>query len=359
MPRPIRAASEWAWRLLLISGALFVLGLIIRRLSEVVIPLAVAILLAALLQPLTNRLDRVLPRSLASLLTVIGLLTLLGLMVSLVVSQFSDGFGELTSDLTLGLTKVRNWVLSTFHITDAQFSHYYDSVKSKVGGANVAATAAHVGLTASHLVTGLLIALFALFFFLYDGAKIWAWVVQLFPRDVRHHVASSGHIAWSQLGAFTRATIVVAAVDSIGITIGAAVLRIPFLAAVGLLVFVGAFIPIVGAVVSGGVAVILALVARGPVLALAMLGVVILVMQLEAHVLQPWLLGSAVRVHPLAVIVAIAVGLSVAGIAGALVAVPLAAVTNALGHHLIAGDWVPPAEDGVLDPEPAPPAAPE
>ena len=177
--------------------------------------------------------------------------------------------------------------------------------------------------------------MFSLFFFLYDGPGIWAWIVRLFPRGARAKVLSSGAIAWNQLKAFTRATILVAGVDALGIGLGAFVLGVPFASGIALLVFVGSFVPIVGALVSGFIAVALAFVAKGPVTALIMLGVVIAVQQLESHVLQPLLLGRAVRVHPLAVILGIATGIIVGGVIGALVAVPTVAVLNAVGHNLL------------------------
>ena len=198
--------------------------------------------------------------------------------------------------------------------------------------------AAAFGLTATHFVAGLFISLFALFFFLYEGPRIWAWVVRLFPRTARDRVDSSAVIAWDQLSAFVRATMIVAFVDAVGIGVGAAILKVPFAFAIGILVFLLAFIPIVGALLSGFVAVVLALVAHGPGVALIMLAVVIGVQQLESHVLQPFLLGKAVSVHPLAVILAIAIGSITAGIVGALVAVPFAAVVNAVGKHLLIGE---------------------
>ena len=169
--------------------------------------------------------------------------------------------------------------------------------------------------------------MFTLFFFLFDGPRIWAWIVRLFPRSARAKVASSGAIAWLQLQAFTKATILVAAVDATGIGLGALILGVPFASGVALLVFFGAFIPVVGAAMSGAVAVLLALVAKGPITALIMLGVVIAVQQLESHLLQPVLLGRAVRIHPLAIILAIA-SVVLWGIVGALIAVPVAAVVN-------------------------------
>ena len=159
-------------------------------------------------------------------------------------------------------------------------------------------------------------------------------MVRLFPRAGRLQADSSGRVAWESLTQFVRATVLVAATDAIGIMIGAAVLGVPFVSAIGVLVFLGAFVPMIGAFVSGTVAVLVALVAQGPFTALLMFGVVVLVQQLEAHVLQPFLMGRFVSVHPLGVIVAIALGVIVAGIPGALIAVPLAASLNAVVQHL-------------------------
>ena len=191
----------------------------------------------------------------------------------------------------------------------------------------------------TQIVAGFFIALFSLFFFLHEGERIFAWFVRILPRHVRARAVSSGLIAWNQLGAYSRATLVVAAADAGGIGggigLGAVVLGVPFAAGIALLVFFGAFIPVVGAGVSGTVAVLLALVAKGPVTALIMLAVVVGVQQLESHVLQPFLLGRAVAVHPLAVILAIAAGIIMGGIVGALVAVPIVAVLNAVTHHIV------------------------
>jgi predicted PurR-regulated permease PerM len=184
------------------------------------------------------------------------------------------------------------------------------------------------------VLAGFFIVLFATYFFLADGARIWSWFVRLAPRAARAHVDSSGQVAWVSLTQFVRATVIVAAVDALGIMIVAAILGVPFVMAIGVLVFLGAFVPMVGATIAGTVAVLVALVAQGPVTALLMLGGVILVQQIEGHVLQPFLMGRFVSVHPLGVIVAIGCGVLLAGIAGALMAVPLAAAANAVVQHL-------------------------
>jgi len=200
--------------------------------------------------------------------------------------------------------------------------------------------------------------LFSTYFFLYQGKDIWAWIVRLFPRGARRPADGAGRAAWVSLTAFVRATVIVALVDAIGITFFALVLRVPLALPIGVLVFLSSFIPIVGATLSGGVAVLVALVAHGPLIALFMLLAVIFVQQLESHVLQPFLLGRAVRLHPLAVIFAIAAGALAAGIAGALVAVPLLATVNTAVAHLNRFDYsTPVVPDTDMTPTPDAPAA--
>ncbi|MEO7071280.1 MAG: AI-2E family transporter [Nostocoides sp.] len=360
VPRPVRVASEWSLRLLLIGAALLALATIVRHLSEAVVPLFVALLLAALLWPVTRIMARRIPRGAAAGVTVLGTLGAIAGAFTIIGTQLSNSIEQLTNQVSEGLSQVRSWVLTTFHITDDQYASYFDHLKKQIqSSGNLTNTAAQAGSTATHVLAGLFITLFSLYFFLYEGERIWAWVVGLFPRVVRARVDSSGVIAWGQLSSFTKATVVVAATDALGISIGAAVLHVPLVLAIGLLVFIGAFVPVIGAALSGTVAVLLALVAQGPVYALIMLAVVIAVQQLESHVLQPFLLGRAVRVHPLSVILAIAVGVIVAGIVGALIAVPFAAVANAVGHHLLddPGEPIPDAaESGALagDPVPSP-----
>ncbi|MGW5241900.1 AI-2E family transporter [Monashia sp. NPDC004114] len=351
VPPGVRAASEWSWRLLIIAAAVFALTLALREVSEVIVPLAIAVLITALLRPLFLRLRSVMPAVAAAGITVVGTIIVVSGLLTLVGTQFTTGFADLTSQVATGLERIRDWVRLTFKITDTQFNEYFDTIREQVSqSGNLGQTATSIGLTATHFVAGLFIALFALFFFLYEGPRIWKWIVGLFPRGARERVNSSGLIAWEQLSAFVRATMIVALVDAIGISVGAAILDVPFAFAIGILVFFLAFIPIVGALLSGAVAVLLALVAHGPGVALIMLAVVIGVQQLESHVLQPFLLGKAVSVHPLAVIVAIACGSIIAGIVGALVAVPFAAVSNAVGKHLLGrapdSDAATDADDG-------------
>ncbi|GAA4392555.1 AI-2E family transporter [Ornithinibacter aureus] len=335
VPSGVRKASEWAWRGLVIAAALVAVLYLISLLSEIVIPLLMALLLAALLQPAFRWLARFMPRGAAAGLTVVGTLVFVFGLLSFVGSQLTSQLDDMTTKVADGIDQIRRWLNSTFGITDTQLEGYIDRAREWLSSQNLADTATSAGLTATHILAGFFLALFALFFFLYDGATIWRWVTQLFPRGARARVRSSGDIAWVQLSSFTRATLLVAASDAIGIGVGAAILGVPFASGITLLVFFGAFIPVVGAAVSGTVAVMLALVALGPVQALIMLAIVIGVQQFESHVLQPFLVGRVMRLHPLAILLAIAAGIVLAGIVGGLIAVPVVAVLNAVGHHLL------------------------
>jgi predicted PurR-regulated permease PerM len=337
VPRGIRTASEWAWRGLVIGAAAVAVLYLTGLLSEVVIPLLVALLLSALLQPIHSGLRRIVPRAAAAGITVIGTLAVVFGMLSFVGSQLTSQLGDITTKVSDGIDQIRQWLSTTFGITDTQVEGYVDKLRDWASSGTLTDTAASAGLTATHIVAGFFLTMFSLYFFLYDGPVVWGWVVRLFPRDARSRVHSSGLIAWTQVSAFTRATLIVAAVDAAGIGIGAAILGVPFASGIALLVFFGAFIPVVGAAVSGTVAVLLALVALGPVQALIMLGIVIGVQQIEAHLLQPLLVGRVMRIHPLAVLLGIATGVILAGIIGGLIAVPTVAVLNAVGHHLLDG----------------------
>ncbi|WIJ46882.1 AI-2E family transporter [Curtobacterium citreum] len=186
------------------------------------------------------------------------------------------------------------------------------------------------GATLVHLSEGLFIVTFVTIFSLTGGRRMWEWVVSLFPRAAHHRLAVAGAAGWTTLTHFIRVQVVIAATDALGIALGAFLLGVPLAGPIGVVVFVGAFVPVVGAFAAGAVAVLLALLFQGWVTALVMLGVVVLVQQLEGQVLHPFLTGSVVAVHPLAVLLAVIAGTTIGGIAGGFFAVPLAATANAM-----------------------------
>ena len=362
VPYGMDLAAAWSWRFVVIVAAGFLIAKAIAFFSLVVMPLVIALFLTALLIPLVDLLDRRLDRGVSAGLVVIGVIAFVTLMITFATQQVVDGATGLANQVVDGLDEIRAWLRDgPLQATDQQIDDAIDQMQDLVTTSNqeVVGRLQAVGTTIGHIVAGFFIVLFATFFFMSDGRRIWAWVVRLFPRAARARADSSGRIAWSSLTQFVRATVLVALVDAVGIMIVAAILKVPFVLAIGVLVFLGGFIPLVGATISGSVAVLVALVAQGPIVALIMLGGVIAVQQLEAHVLQPFLLGRMVSVHPLGVIVAIAAGAYLAGIAGALVAVPLVASLNAVVVYLSSAPEEPEQQDPELEsgvtPDPGPP----
>jgi len=340
VPWGVDLAAAWAWRFLVIAAAGYLIARVLGFFAVITLPLVVALLIAALVTPVVAGLHRIgVPRRLAAVLVVIGGIAFVALLLTFAGQQVAQGAADLADQVVEGLEEVRNWLQTgPLNATDSQINDVIQSAQdaisrqSQEGGALSRVT--EFGTAVGHVVAGFFIVLFATFFFLADGDRIWAWLVRLAPRAAREHVDGSGRVAWVSLTQFVRATVIVAATDAIGIMIVAAVLQVPFVMAIGVLVFLGAFVPMVGATIAGIVAILVALVAQGPITALFMLGGVIAVQQLEGHVLQPFLMGRFVSLHPLGVIVAIGCGVLVAGIAGALVAVPLAAAGNAVVQHL-------------------------
>lgn len=349
VPWGVDLAAAWGWRLLVIAAVGYGLLWLIGFFGVITLPLAIATLLAALASPLVQLLRRLgLPRGLASILVVLGMLGGIGLLLTFAGQQVASGAQDLADSTVEGLEEIRTWLRDgPLQVTDSQIDDLIqraqEAISSGTADNDWFAQATRVGATIGHVFAGFFIVLFASYFFLADGDRIWSWLVRIAPRAARERADSSGRVAWISLTQFVRATVIVAAVDSIGIMIGAAILGVPFVLAIGVLVFLGAFVPLIGATVAGSVAVLVALVDQGPVTALIMLAVVIGVQQLEGHVLQPFLMGRWVSVHPLGVIIAIAGGILVAGVAGALVAVPLAAAVNAVVLHL--GSYSEPGRD--------------
>lgn len=357
VPIGVEIAAGWAWRFLVIAAAGAVGIWFLRYFSEVTVPVAIALLGTALTVSGVDFLERHrFPRLLATFVVVLVLLAAVFGMLGIVGQQLSTQATDLKANVVQGINQVQDWIThGPLGITDSQLQDWVDQATATISSSDTSLVTriSEVGTTLTHIVAGFFIALFSVFFFLYQGDRIWSWVVSLFPRAARERVNSSGHTAWRSLTAFVRATVLVALTDALGIAFSAWVLGVPLTFAIGVLVFIGAFVPIIGAFLSGLVAVLVALVAQGPWTALFMLLAVIAVQQLEAHVLQPFIMGRLVAVHPLAIIIAIAAGVIVAGVVGALIAVPLAACVNGVVRHLSDLSQQPLPLTDPPDPEPA------
>jgi predicted PurR-regulated permease PerM len=336
-PFALRFSAAWAWRLLLVVGLVYVFLRVFSLLSVVLVPVIIGLLLSAAASPMVDRLQGWgVPRGVATMLIILAGIVVLVALIALVAQQFSSGFGDLRTSFNDSLDKLTDYLIN-LGLSQHQLNDFFGRVRDAVSGSgqgNVGGTVLRASTTAGHLLAGLFITLFSTIFITYDGRGIWAWFVRLFPKPARERVHGSGEKAWAVLTAYVRATVVIAFTDAVCISLIALVLGLEFVLPIGVLVFIGAFIPVVGAFVSGIAAVAVALVTVGPVTALIMFGGVLAVQQVEGHVLQPFLMGRLVRVHPLAVVLVIAIGALSAGIFGALIAVPLTAIINAVGLHL-------------------------
>ncbi|WP_242532502.1 AI-2E family transporter [Nocardioides sp. S5] len=340
VPWGLDLAAAWSWRLIVIVVATLGLLWTMRYFAVITLPLAISLLIAALAVPVVSALRRIgLPRGpSAGIVMVLGIGTV-ALLLTFVGQQVAQGASDLADSVVTGLDQVRDWLRSgPLDVSESQLDGYIKEIQSAVtdstGTDGVVTRVTEVGTAVGHVVAGFFIVLFSTYFFLADGDRIWSWIVRLAPRAARERVDASGRVAWVSLTQFVRATVLVAMADAIGIMAVAWFLDVPFVVAIGVLVFLGAFVPMIGATIAGSVAILVALVDQGPLTALFMLIGVIVVQQIEGHILQPFLMGRFVSLHPLGVIVAIGCGVLVAGIAGALIAVPLAAAANAVAQHL-------------------------
>jgi putative heme transporter len=328
----VRQAAAWAWRLLLLFAALVAVLWVITRLEVIVVPVALALILAALLLPGVDWLDehRV-PRGGAVFLLLLTGLAVIGGILAFVVTQFVDGLPGLVDQVSKSINTMRDWLIQgPLHLTKEQIDSASRSAVDALRNNQNRITSGAVSTTKTltEIVTGAFVVLFTLIFFLYGGRNIYHFVTQIFPIAVREKVREAGKAGFGALIGYVRATFLVALVDAIGIGTGLAIMSVPLALPLASLVFLGAFIPLVGAVVSGSLAVVVALIAKGWIYALITLGVVIAVQQMEAHVLQPLVMGRAVSIHPLAVILGISTGGVLAGIVGALLAVPTIAFVD-------------------------------
>ena len=348
VPVGLKIAAAYSWRILLVLGVLAVFVFVFIQFRYIAIPFMISILVGALLVPFVQWLQRHRwPKWLAVALAMVGTIAIVTGLIVVVVAQIRSGFPDLQERSLAAFQDFRDWlVTSPFAIDDVEFDAWIASIVEAVQRDSQALIngALSVGSTAGHVLAGLLLTLFATLFILIDGKGIWAWIVRLFPRRARPAVDGSGRAGWVTLTTFVKVQIFVAAVDAIGIGLGAWILGLvfggfPLVIPIAIAVFLGSFIPVVGAVVTGAIAAFVALVYLGPLPALIMLGIVLLVQQVEGHVLQPLVMGTAVKVHPLAVVFAVAAGSYIGGIAGALFAVPVVAVANVMIRTISSGSW--------------------
>ena len=336
----VRKAAAWSWRLLVIGGVIAGLLWLVARLQVIIVPVALAMMVAALMLPAVDWLDRRgAPRGGAVALVILSGFGVFGGILTFVVSQFVSGLPSLVEQVTRSIDSLRSWLIEgPAHLSREQIDNAGNTaIKALRDNQEKLTTGAlSTAATLTEIITGAFLVLFTLIFLLHGGRNIYSFVTRIVPAGTRERVRDAGRAGFGSLIGYVRATFLVALVDAVGIGTGLAIMGVPLALPLASLVFLGAFIPLVGAVISGLLAVIVALLAKGFVYALITLGLIVAVQQLEAHILQPFVMGRAVAIHPLAIVLAIATGGVLAGIVGALLAVPIVAFLNSAIRVLVA-----------------------
>jgi predicted PurR-regulated permease PerM len=330
VPRWLQTGAAWSWRLLLIGAALYVTARIAGVLYIVVVPCAAALLLTALLQPLTGRLRRAgLPGLAATWCTLLGAAAVLTGIITLVANRVGADYPTLVAETKHTTKQVQSWLAGPpFNVKSTNVQNLLNDIPRYLSQhkALVEGTVLTGGRIAAEFLAGLVLMLFVTFFLLKDGERIWKWLISELSEPAARRVDRAGRAAWHAVVYYMRGTVAVAAIHAVVIGIALWIMRVPLVIPLAVLIFLAAFVPLVGLLVAGALAIVVTLASKGWVDAVILLGVLVIEDQLEGHLLQPQVVGRAVRLHPLAIILALAVGTVVAGIPGAVVAVPIVAV---------------------------------
>ncbi len=338
MPNALVTSAGWAWRLLLLGVAAYLVVRILALLWIPVLAIVLAVLVTALLRPVTTLLRRGLPGPLASILTLllaVAVVAGVGYLIDLRVSQQLQELTAEVVDTVNGLVRLLSSTGLAAHLPQV------DQLEQMA----LAWVQQHRGDLLGYLGTGAqfiiefgtvaVLTLFITFFLLYDGQRVWGWIVGPLPGRAHGRAMRAGALAWTTLTGYVHGTAVIAIIHGIVIGGVAYLLGVPLALPLGVIVFLGSFLPIIGALIGGGIAVIVTLGTQGWLAALILLAVLVLEDQLEAHLLQPLIVGRYVRLHPLAIGIALTVGTVLGGIVGALVAVPVAAIVYRAGPALV------------------------
>ena len=305
---------------------------VVAKLAALVVPIAVALLIAAPLGSVVSWLARHgFSRGWAAVTTLLALVGVVLGLVALAGTTVISGIDDLKQQASDGLHTLIEWLSSgPLNIDQEQVQEYLDKAGQTLrdNSSGIAARALSVGTTVGLLTAGAILALFCLFFFLKEGRRIWLDMIQVFPRSARPQIDYAGTAAWETLARYTRTSVFVALVDATGIGLGAFFLGLNLWMPIFIVVFLTSFIPLIGATLSGMMAVLVAVVEGGWVKALIMVGIVLLVQQIEGNVLYPFLFGKATAIHPIAILLTVGIGGIVGGLVGALLAVPILAVTK-------------------------------
>jgi predicted PurR-regulated permease PerM len=349
VPGWLQTAAAWSWRLLLLAIVIYVIARLLGILYIVVVPCVAALLITAILQPLTAALRRRgLPALAATWVTLLIAAVVLGGVVTLIANRVSADYPTLLAETKHTAAQVQSWLAGPpFHVKNTNIQKLLNDIPSYMSKHKtlVEGTVVTGGKIASEFFGGLVLMLFVTFFLIKDGERIWNWLLGAMRTDTARRMDRAGHAAWLAVVYYMRGTVAVAAIHGVVIGVALWIMGVPLALPLAVLVFLAAFIPLVGLLLAGALAILVTLATKGWVAAVILLVILIVEDQLEAHLLQPQVVGRAIRLHPLAVILSLAVGAVLAGIPGAVVAVPVVAViTRALPE-------LRRSEPGDLDPD--------
>lgn len=361
----VRVAAAWSWRLLIIGLALYVVGRILVRVELVAFSVVLALFFTAVLHPLERVLRRVLPgpRSLpAALALLLGVAALAG-VGWFVTWQISSHSTELGDQVTNFVERTKNWLQTgPLHVKSSDLDkltqNITNTIKSHQG--QLISGAINTVRTVVEGLGALLLILLTTFFLLRDGDRVWDWVLRIFPSRAQRRMDMAGRVGWRTFGGYMLGQMLIALFHGVSVTVLLLVLRVPLAAALGVLIFLGSFVPLVGLTVTGALCVAVTLLEHGVTAGIVVAVSIIVLVQIEAHLLQPVIMSRSVDVHPLAIALAVVTGTILAGIPGALIAVPLVAFLNTTGRALRTPltDVQSADQAGVAAPEPDEPAPP-
>ncbi|GAA2181513.1 AI-2E family transporter [Brooklawnia cerclae] len=332
VPLWLRVGAGWSWRLLVVGAAVVGLWTFGSKLGQIVVPVLLAVLIASGMSPMTAWLQRKgAPRWLGALASLLVLVLVVSGLLALVGAQIASQWQQLSTTATTGFSEVLEWLATgPLRISEAQVNDWIRQMVSAVEDSRdqIATWAATAGSGIGSFFAGLVTTLFVAFFFLKDGRRITGAFAKVLPGYALATISPAVSGGWTALTHYVRAAVAVAAIDGVGAGLGALILGSNLWLAIMALTFVCSFVPILGAMIAGTVAVVVVLVTLGPIKAVIMLVVFVAVMGVESHLLQPLLLGRAVEIHPLLVLLGITAGAILAGIAGAFFAIPLIAFVS-------------------------------
>ncbi|MFE4517299.1 AI-2E family transporter [Kitasatospora sp. NPDC056783] len=329
----LRTAAGYTWRLALLGLAAFLVVQVLTRLELPVVAVFVALVITSVLRPPVDLLARTMPRPLAVLITLLCAIAVVGGVLALVGTTVAAEWSRLDNELRGGLTRIDHWLTRPpFHLRPGTVT----GLRAKIGEFVAAHRSALVSTALSgasrvvELVTGLALAVFCSVFFLHSGERMWAWAQQQLPARGRSVWDGAGRAAWRTFAGYTRGVLIVAASNAVLVGIALAVLRVPLVMPLMVLEFAATLVPLIGSPIALAVAAVVALAARGPVIALLVLALIVVIGQIEGHLLHPLVLSWSVRIHPVVIAVSVAGGAVLAGVLGAVVAVPVVSVAWAV-----------------------------